>query len=88
MIDLMPLWIEVEDIYFITDLYRRVEVVHSTGRMRGSLSLEYYVHIYFPGHLEKIGSQIPIKHVEIFSLRILLFTFAWVNGSASLHQAS
>ncbi len=32
MIDQMPLRIEVEDIYFITSLSRREEVVHSRGR--------------------------------------------------------
>ena len=64
------------------------EVVHSTGRSQGSLSIEDYVHIYCPGHLEKVGSQIPIKHVESLSLRIILFTIARVNGSASLQQAS
>ena len=46
------------------------------------------MHIYCPGHPEKIGSQIPIKNVEILSLRIMLFTIARVNGSGSLHQAS
>ena len=46
------------------------------------------MHIYYRGHPEKIGSQIPIKHVESLSLRIILFTIAKVNGSASLHQAS
>jgi hypothetical protein len=68
MIDQMPLRIEVEDIYFITGLSRRGEVVHSRGRTRGSLSIEDYVHIYCPGHPEKVGSQIPIKHVESLSL--------------------
>ncbi len=88
MIDQMPLRIEIEDIYFITGLSRRGQVVHLTGKMGGSLSVEVYVHIYYPRHPENIGSQIPIKHVESLSLRILLFTIAWVNGSASLHQAS
>ena len=32
MIDQMPMRIEIEDIYFITGLSRRGEVVHSTGR--------------------------------------------------------
>jgi len=85
MIGQMPLRLEVEDIYFIIGHSRRGEVMHSIGRMRGSLLVEDYVHIYCSGHLEKIGSQIPIKHVESLSLRILLFTVAWVNGSASLH---
>lgn len=85
MIDQMPLRIEIEDIYFIIGLSRRGEVVHSMGCSRGSLSIEDYVHIYCPGHPEKIGSQIPIKHVESLSFRIILFIIARVNGSASLH---
>ena len=79
MIDQIPLRIEIKGIYFITDLSRRGEIVHSTGRTRGSLSVEDYIHIYCPGHLEKIGSQIPIKHVESLYLKILLFTIARVN---------
>ena len=85
MINQMPLRIEVEDIYFITSLYRRGEVIQSTSRTRGSLSVEHYVHIYCPRYPKKIGSQIPIKHVESISLRIFLFTIAQVNGLASLH---
>ena len=37
MIDQMPVRIEVEDIYFIIGLSRRGEVMHSIGKMRGSL---------------------------------------------------
>ena len=88
IIDQIPLRIEIEDIYFITRLSKRGEVVHSIGRSRGSLSVEDYIHIYRPSHSEKIGSQIPIKHVESLSLRMLLFTIARINGSTSLHQAS
>ena len=40
MIDQMPLRIEVEDIYFITGLSQREEVVHSRGRTRSNLSIE------------------------------------------------
>lgn len=85
MIDQMPLKIEIEDIYFITGLSQKGEVVHSMGRSRGSLSIEDYVHIYCPSYPENIGSQIPIKHVESLSLRIILFTIARVNKSTSLH---
>ena len=88
MIEKMPLWIEVEDIYFVTSLSQRGVVMHLTGRTRSSHSVEDYVHIYCPGHPKKIGSQIPIKHVESFLLRILLFSIARVNGSSSLHQVS
>ena len=41
MIDQIPLRIEIKDIYFIIDLSRRVEVVHSTGRTRGIITIEY-----------------------------------------------
>lgn len=85
MIDQIPLKVEVKDIYFITSLSWRGEVVHSMGRSQGSLSIEYYMHIYFLGHPEKVGSQIPIKHMESLSLRIILFTIARVNGSTFLH---
>ena len=42
MIDQMPLRVEVEDIYFITGLSRRGEVVHSRGRTWSRLSIEEY----------------------------------------------
>jgi len=57
----MPLRIEIEGIYFIIGLYQRGVIMHCTGRTRGRLSVEDYVHIYCCGHPEKIGSQIPIK---------------------------
>jgi len=87
MIDQMPLRIEVEEIYFITGLSRRGEVVRSRGRTRNILSVDDYVQIYCPGQ-QKVGSQISIPHVASLSLRIILFTIARVNGSSSLHQAS
>jgi len=53
-----------------------------------TLSIEDYVHIYYPRHLEKVRSQISITHLESLSLGIILFTIARVNGSTSLYQAS
>lgn len=88
MIDQMLLRVEVEDIYFIMGLSRRGEAVHAWGRTWSSMTIEDYVQIYFPGHPKKVGSQISITHVASLSLRIILFTIARVNGSASLHQAS
>lgn len=85
MIDQMPLTIQITYIYFITSLSRKGEIVHSTGRTRGSLNVEDYVHIYFLDHPKNIGSHIPIKQVESLSLKILLFTITKVNGSISLH---
>lgn len=88
MIDQIPLRIKIDDIYFITGLSRRGEIVHSTGKMRGSPNVEDYVHIYCRGHSKKIGISILIKNVESLSLKILLFSIARVNGFSTLHQAS
>src|ERR1700733_1099097 len=76
MIDQMPLRVEVEDIYFITGLSQRGEVVHSRGRTWSSLTIEDYVQIYCPRHSKKVGSQISTTHVDSLSLRIILFTMA------------
>ena len=66
MIDQMPLRIEVEDIYFITGLSRRGEVVHSRGRTQGSLSIEDYVHRYCPRHPKKVGVKFPSHMWQVY----------------------
>lgn len=60
MIDQMPLWIEVEYIYFITGISRRGVPVNLQGKARGSLNVDYYIHIDCPRNNEKVGTQIPI----------------------------
>lgn len=88
MIDQIPLRIEAEDIYFITGLSQRGELVNLQGKARGNLNVDDYIHIYFPKNNEKVGTQIPIKNVESISFIILLFTIVRVVGSISLRQAS
>lgn len=85
-IDHMPMRIKSEDICFITGLSQRGERVNSIGRTRGQCG-RLWTH-QLSRNTEKIGTQIPIKHVESLALRILLFSISRVNGSASLHQAS
>lgn len=79
VIDKMPQRIKIEDIYFITGLYRRGEIVQPIVRTRGSLSVEDYTYIYYRGNVEKVGIEIPIKYVECLSLIILLFTISRVK---------
>ena len=56
-IDGMSLTLEVEDIYFITGLSRRGEVVnlHSRGP-KGGLTIDEYIAVYCYPNIEKVGS--------------------------------
>ena len=63
-IDGMSLTIEVEDIYFITGLTQRGEVVnvcsHGPG---GGLTIDEYIAVYYFSDTEKVGSQILKKSI-------------------------
>ena len=56
----MSLTIEMEDIYFITRLYRRGEVVNLCSRRPGGgLTIDEYIAVYCYPDTKKVGSQIP-----------------------------
>ena len=65
LIDGMSLTIEVEDIYFITGLSRRGEVVnlHSCGGPGGGLTIDEYIAVYCYPDTEKLGSQVPTNAI-------------------------
>ena len=54
----MSLTIEVEDIYFITGLSQRGEVVnlHSRDGPGGGLTIDEYIVVYYYPDIEKVGS--------------------------------
>ena len=55
-IDGMSLTIEVEDIYFITGLSRRGEVVNLCSRRpRGGLTIDEYIVVYYFLNMENVG---------------------------------
>ena len=63
-IDGMSLIIEVEDIYFITGLSRRGEVVNLRPRgPEGSLTIDEYIVVYYYLDTNKVGSQIPTSSI-------------------------
>ena len=85
----MSLSIEVEDIYFITGLSRRGEVVnlrsHGPG---GGLTIDEYIVVYCLPNMEKVGSQIPTNSIHILGLKAILLALGRIAGLDSLHQAS
>ena len=63
-IDRMSLTIEVEDIYFITGLSRRGEVVNLRSRgPGGGLTLDEYIALYCYLDMDKVGSQMPTNSI-------------------------
>ena len=88
--DGMSLIIEVEDIYFITGLSRRGEVVnlHSHGGPGGGLTIDEYITVYCYPNTEKVGSQVPTNSIQVLGLKAILLTLGGIAVLASLHQAS
>ena len=80
-LDGMSLTIEVEDIYFITGLSRRGEMVNLRARGGPShgLTIDEYIAMYFYPETEKVGSQVPTNAIQVLGR---------IAGLASLHQAS
>ena len=85
----MSLTIEVEDIYFITRLSRRGEVVNlRSHRPRGGLTIDEYSAIYYFLDMKKVGSQILTNSIQVLGLKAILLALSRIVGLASLHQVS
>ena len=73
ILDGMPLRHEVEDIYFITELSHRGEVLkltaHGVGR---GMSIDEYIVVYFLLDNEKMGSQVPINEIQILNIKVII----------------
>jgi hypothetical protein len=88
-IDGKPFRIEVEDIYFLTGLSRRGEVVNLKSRGAGSgMKIEEYIDTHCVAGTPKVGSQIPIRAINNLILKIIVLVFTRITVSVSLHQAS
>jgi hypothetical protein len=86
-LDGKPLRIEVDDIYFITGLSHRGEMVNLKARGDGGgMTIEEYISTYCIADTEKVGSQLPIREIENLSLKIIILVLTQISGSTSLHQ--
>jgi hypothetical protein len=84
-----PLRIEVEEIYFLTYLSRRGEVVNLKSCKAGSgMKIKEYIDAHYVAVTPKVGSQIPILAINNLSLKIIVLVLTRIIGLASLHQAS
>ena len=88
-IDGMSLSIEIEDIYFITGLSWRGEVVNVRSRgPGGGLTIDEYIAVYWFPDTKKVGSQILTNSMQVLGLKDILLALNMIDGLNSLHQAS
>jgi hypothetical protein len=88
-LDGKPLRIEVDDIYFITGLSHRGEVVNlKAWGAGGGMNIEDYIATHCVVDIDKVGSQLPIRVIKNLSLKIIVLVLTWISGLASLHQDS
>ena len=82
----MSLSIEVDDIYFITGLSHRGEMMnllsHGPG---GRMTIEEYIAVYFLPDTEKVGSQNMTNTIQNLGLKAILLAMGRIAGLASLH---
>jgi hypothetical protein len=77
-----------EDIYFMTGLSRREDLVNLRTFPPESHNIEELIGLHCKAGTEKVGSQVPIHKIRNLSLKVIVILIGWIIGSASLHQAS
>ena len=84
----MSLSVEVEDIYFITGLSRRGEIVnlraHGVG---GGITIDEYISIYCLLDIENVGIQVPLNVIQNLGLKVIVLVLGRIVGLTYLHQA-
>jgi hypothetical protein len=78
----------MKDIYFLTDLSRRGELVNLRNFPPGPYNIEDYIVMQCEAGTEKVGSQVPIHKITNLSLRVTLLMIKRITRSIELHQAS
>jgi hypothetical protein len=81
------LTLDINDIYFLTRLYRRGSRVSLPRNRGGGEPMDYYVKHHCAIGTEKHSGKVDIKDVEDLSLRIILYTITHVAGIFSPHMA-
>lgn len=77
---------ELEDLYFITGLSKRVAPVIMSGHRNMEETMSDYISSYCVFGTSKSSDKIPIKAVTNMHLRTILFTIARAFGSTGSHS--
>ena len=52
------------------------------------MSIDEYIAVYCFSDMQKVGSQIPTKSIQVLGLKAILLVLSKIVGLDSLHQAS
>jgi hypothetical protein len=89
ILDGQPLRIEVENIYFLTGISCRGEVMDlKSRRVESGMKVEEYIEAQSVAGTPMVGSQIPIRAIGNLRLKIIVIVLTRIIGSTSLHQSS
>jgi hypothetical protein len=81
------LYIDIEDIYFLTGLSRCGYYVSLTGSRGGGLKMSEYCNQYCVPKVERKKGKVSIWGVTDLNLHTILFTIARMAGSSAPHMA-
>ena len=79
------LTVEVEYIYFLTELSRQGAPVSLTGSHGGDMTIQELIHGYYLPSTGNLGKKIPIKTVRDDPLHTILFTMQRLDGIQGPH---
>jgi hypothetical protein len=77
-----------EDIYFLTALSRRGDLVNLHTFPHGPHNIEEFIGLHCKAGTKKVVSQVPIHKVHNLSLKVIVLLIGWITRSMDLHQAS
>ena len=77
--------LEMEDIYFLTNLSKRGEDVIFNSHQDSEFSTEDYIEEFCREGTHKVSGKISMKDVGSLPLSTILFTITKLTGSMGLH---
>jgi hypothetical protein len=77
-----------KDIYFLTGLSRRGELVNLRVFPPGPHNIEELIGLHCEADTDKVGSQVLIHKISNLSLKVIVLLIGQITGFIALHQAS
>jgi hypothetical protein len=77
-----------EDIYFLTGLLRRGELVNFRTFPAELLNISELIALHYEAGRNHLSSQVPISKITDLSMQEILLLIGWITSSIALHQAS
>jgi hypothetical protein len=75
----------IEEIYFLTGLLKRGDLVKLHTFPPGAHNIEELIGLNCEAGTEKVGSQVPIHKIINLSLKVIVLFIGWIIGSATLY---